>query len=333
MKKLIAAAILGIPASFIFVGCGASTTAQTEDFNSEAGEQTGRARQALSVCVDVQRGLSGSVVEDTFLDESAPHNPGGASGTLYTGLSNGYEKRSLLKFDLDFIPADSVIDSATLKLYQNWRSGAGTVRVHKVNAPWSEATATWASSANSYDAAVVSTIAVQSEVAGVVTADLTALVQDWVDAGNNHGIALEEDLVLKTEFKSSEEANAARRPMLSVCYTAPTCDDGIQNQGEEGVDCGGPCAACPPVGVMITQPGEAYGHHGACNGWNGCGDAATCALWACEVNGYSQLVSYGDDAPCTEFDNCHLFYSRGSIQWNWGNWCDVRGVTDIVCSN
>jgi hypothetical protein len=25
----------------------------------------------------------------------------------------------------------------------------------------------------------------------------------------------------------------------------PTCSDGIQNQGETGVDCGGPCSACP----------------------------------------------------------------------------------------
>src|SRR5436853_6975316 len=28
---------------------------------------------------------------------------------------------------------------------------------------------------------------------------------------------------------------------------APTCSDGIQNQGETGVDCGGPCSACPTV--------------------------------------------------------------------------------------
>ena len=25
-----------------------------------------------------------------------------------------------------------------------------------------------------------------------------------------------------------------------------SCDDGIQNQGETGIDCGGPCPACPP---------------------------------------------------------------------------------------
>jgi len=27
---------------------------------------------------------------------------------------------------------------------------------------------------------------------------------------------------------------------------SPTCSDGIQNQGESGIDCGGPCSACPP---------------------------------------------------------------------------------------
>ena len=86
-------------------------------------------------------------------------------------------------------------------------------------------------------------------------------------------------------------------------------------------------------GVKITAPGEAYGHHGQCAGWNSCGNAATCALWACEVKGYSNLVSYGDQRPCTQFGNCNLFNYRGSVQYNWGNWCGVMGVTDIVCSN
>ncbi len=30
------------------------------------------------------------------------------------------------------------------------------------------------------------------------------------------------------------------------CAACPTCNDGIQNQGETGIDCGGPCVACPP---------------------------------------------------------------------------------------
>jgi hypothetical protein len=30
------------------------------------------------------------------------------------------------------------------------------------------------------------------------------------------------------------------------CPACATCNDGIQNQGETGIDCGGPCAPCPP---------------------------------------------------------------------------------------
>ncbi|MFA5173591.1 MAG: hypothetical protein WC438_00230 [Candidatus Pacearchaeota archaeon] len=37
----------------------------------------------------------------------------------------------------------------------------------------------------------------------------------------------------------------------TACTTAPTCSDGIQNQGETGIDCGGPCTACSPAGAYI----------------------------------------------------------------------------------
>ncbi len=30
-------------------------------------------------------------------------------------------------------------------------------------------------------------------------------------------------------------------PAFKIFYKAPTCSDGIQNQGEQGIDCGGPC--------------------------------------------------------------------------------------------
>lgn len=33
-------------------------------------------------------------------------------------------------------------------------------------------------------------------------------------------------------------------PNVAKVIKVPTCDDGIQNQGEEGVDCGGPCPPC-----------------------------------------------------------------------------------------
>ena len=33
--------------------------------------------------------------------------------------------------------------------------------------------------------------------------------------------------------------------ILSVCFDLATCSDGLKNQGEVQVDCGGPCEACP----------------------------------------------------------------------------------------
>lgn len=88
------------------------------------------------------------------------------------------------------------------------------------------------------------------------------------------------------------------------------------------------------AGVLITAPGEGYGCHGDCWGWNNCGDAATCALWACNFNGYQYLVSHDEGHPCTQLNACRLFnYGPGSLDWDWGNWCDVFGVSNIRCSN
>ncbi len=46
---------------------------------------------------------------------------------------------------------------------------------------------------------------------------------------------------------------------FSIFYHTPTCNDGIENQGEEGIDCGGPCPRlCTALEqaptVLFTQP-------------------------------------------------------------------------------
>ncbi|HNS96849.1 MAG TPA: hypothetical protein PKL73_07865 [Polyangiaceae bacterium] len=38
----------------------------------------------------------------------------------------------------------------------------------------------------------------------------------------------------------------------------PTCEDGRKNQGEEGVDCGGPCPPCPTIGFVHTEDFNGY---------------------------------------------------------------------------
>ena len=38
---------------------------------------------------------------------------------------------------------------------------------------------------------------------------------------------------------------------IFLYFNSSTCADGQQNQGELGIDCGGPCDACP--GIKLTQ--------------------------------------------------------------------------------
>ena len=109
-------------------------------------------------------------------------------------------------------------------------------------------------------------------------------------------------------------------PNPGTSDNADDCDDGDASVWD---DCS--------VAERITDPGEAYGHHGACSGWNGCGNAQTCADWACQLDGASVAVSHDGGQSCQLYNVCHLFYSQGNIQWNWGNWCGVSGGSEIIC--
>lgn len=51
-------------------------------------------------------------------------------------------------------------------------------------------------------------------------------------------------------IKNQDETNVDCGGVCSVCLT---CSDGIQNQNETGIDCGGPCGKCP-----ITYPKNGF---------------------------------------------------------------------------
>ncbi|EYF00148.1 DNRLRE domain-containing protein [Chondromyces apiculatus] len=167
-------------------------------------------------CVTVQRGLFGGV-QDSSIKSDSPSYSYGAYPYLLTGPRNGVNATAYIEQDLSFIPSGSEVVSATLTLSYSWKSTSGTIDVHRMLAPWQEATLTW-NNASSYDPAVLATLAAPAASAGTASVDLTALAQGWIDSAYpNDGIALV-STTDRTEIRSSEYTTQADRPRLDICY-------------------------------------------------------------------------------------------------------------------
>ncbi|MDX1943680.1 MAG: FG-GAP-like repeat-containing protein, partial [Saprospiraceae bacterium] len=81
----------------------------------------------------------------------------------------------------------------------------------------------------------------------------------------------------KFTINSNDSDESACVVNVTILGTAATCDDGFQNGGETGVDCGGPCPACPTpcLGTTVFTPAPAISTSA---------DAAT-SVYAVDVDG------------------------------------------------
>ncbi|WP_437501363.1 DNRLRE domain-containing protein [Sorangium sp. So ce1099] len=278
-------------------------------------------------CVTIRRGLGGDVADATLWQASPTWNDG-ASTTLTTGTGTGGVRRSLLRFDLAGIPASAQIASATLAIYQTYKIDSSAVHVHRVTAPWSESAVTWgnAGGGGQFDPAVEASFTTGGPggTTGFRNVDVTALAQAWASGKlGNHGVLLEEAAVTRSTLRSSESASAAERPALTVCYH-DTCEDGILNGAESGVDCGGPsCAPCAPGSVLWSRL--------FVNGWNEGAHARTVTigrgdsvLFGGSAYGTIDFAGNGEPKPIT-LDNAGFLVkldAAGNYRW------DHRSPTD-----
>ena len=175
---------------------------------------------ATGTCVTIRRGTAGNVA-DAYIWSSSPNYNGGGSSTLYTGWVCSGEKRSLLRFDLSVIPTGTTVDSADLRIYVE-AVNSQSVRVHRITAPWTEHAVTWNNFAGSFAPDIEASFVGNST--GFHQADVTGLVQAWVNGAANYGLLLEEDLDNYHSYRSSEYGSVQSRPYLQVCYqaTVPT---------------------------------------------------------------------------------------------------------------
>jgi hypothetical protein len=228
-------------------GCGGSE-------QPVVGEALGSAEQAVT-CLTVQRsGPAPGGVEDAqvVMDVADPTKAFlnyGSVAQMNTGFVGTDWRRVLMKFDLSTIPVGSTVLSSTLTLRMIQSPGKGALDVFLLAGPWTEKTITYAQLGQGFFPAVratIPTLGVPNNSA--LDVDMTAMVSDWISGGvMNNGILIDHYAAGRTAIGSSEAPTIGPRPKLTVCYAPATCSDGIQNQDETGVDCGGsicgPCTA------------------------------------------------------------------------------------------
>ncbi len=127
----------------------------------------------------------------------------------------------------------------------------------------------------------------------------------------------------KARMQALFAAGGARASLLNstACGPAPdpTCNDGIQNQGEEGVDCGGPCTAVCPTCDDQTQNGDEEGV-----------DCGGSSCQPCPCDGSSATLTlitdnYGSETTWTLTD------ASGATVGSGGPYANNTTITEVFC--
>jgi YD repeat-containing protein len=151
-------------------------------------------------------------------------------GTDATGVA-----RSLLKFDVSWIPPGTLIDAAELRVWydQGYFTNANSVslQAHRITASWSESTVTWSNFAGGNGEQVGGTVTKQTFInSRWHSYNLKDLVTRWVDGTvSNHGVMLRatnETTLGKggAYYEAAEYAyngGIVSRPKLVVTYGKP----------------------------------------------------------------------------------------------------------------
>lgn len=151
------------------------------------------------------------------------------------GTSGGVNKaRGVMKFDLSGISTGTTILGAFLTLRASGPTGGtGAVtsvghvgtnasKLKRITSSWSANTVTWNTMPTTTATNQVSLATSSSTLQDYVNVNVTALVQDMVDApSTSHGIMIQLDTETTTRgmlFFSSEIADATEHPLLTIVY-------------------------------------------------------------------------------------------------------------------
>jgi hypothetical protein len=196
----------------------------------------------------------------------------GSDEQLLIGRTPG-TTQALMRFDLSTIPAgaQTTITTANLHLTLADRMGPADFAIHRVTAPWNEASVSGQSFAAAFDPTVEAGFDNYDAVADV---QLKGLVSEWVQGGApNYGLLIDlqtpDTGYFTTSYFSRESASETLRPELHVCFKA-RCKPGTPGCGacSQSCDLANASSACVDGVCVVTacQPGFADCDNFAGNG-------------------------------------------------------------------
>ncbi|MEO5570992.1 MAG: DNRLRE domain-containing protein [Bacteroidia bacterium] len=186
-------------------------------------------------CINLQLA---SPDEDATIDTYTPNNnyPGEIEycAGSWTIFGTPVSWRSLLKFDLSAIPANSTIQSANLSLYfapnnafldqQSSLTSSNQSKIQRITSAWSENSVTWNTqpSATMQNEATLAQSVVSTQ--DYTYTEVTGMVQDMI-TNANYGFLIKQDVEQyygRMLFGSSDNPNPYWQPRLDICYTEAT---------------------------------------------------------------------------------------------------------------
>jgi hypothetical protein len=184
-------------------------------------------------------GYSGT--RDAYIRQASADTAHGLETTLQVDgdepSGSGTDMNMLLSWDISDIPADSIVEAASIH-FEVTNPSSGAYTCYGLLRTWEEAQVSWnqALSGQAWGAAGATSAAdrgsqplctVVAGSAGPLTvefnADGLALLQSWIgNSTNNHGLVISDPATSDgADFHSRESATAMARPALEITYRVP----------------------------------------------------------------------------------------------------------------
>jgi len=223
---------------------------------------------------------------DAYTNSAAPTTSYGAATLLYV---NGATEIAYIQFNLASIPSGASVSKATLKLYVNGVTTAGSFNVDYVNGAWSESTITH-NLAPALGTTIVSGVALTTANKNqYVLIDITPALQTWLDGSQaNDGVALVANGTLSASFDSKESIETSHPPELDVVFGPESTITGVLTGPGSGLQGGGTSGTLNLSLLTSCARNQILQ-------WSG-------KAWACtKLSGGGTVTSVGLTAPSTDF--------------------------------